>query len=243
MKTSSSLAVLTCVAAIAGAVYLAYDATGAGSTGAPTSERITSLGELIAPQESVILREMDPAELDTFYGSVIGHPAFAEAEEFFQQKGLPPWDPASHEAVVATVDGTTVQIWSQETHPANGTYGVFVFAKDEEGSHQIWRMVTNIGQKSIEGGDPTISDIPVYVWSNGMPVYYVSIWHWIGGYWYPYHYWWHNSHNHPNWYYSYYNHWWWRHYWYGYAWAPWYDWCYAWFYWRYFNYWSTYFPY
>lgn len=243
MKIPRFLVITTVAIACLAGLYVTYEVTSASETDS-MPERLGSLGELIDPQESVSMRDMEASELDNFLASVEGHPAFFEAVTFFmEEKNFPGWDLESQQGQIAVVDDQTVSIWSSETNPVNGTYGVFIFARDEDGNHQIWRMVTNIGQKSIEGGDPPVCDLPVYVWSNGMPVYFVSVWHWIGGRWFPYNYWWHDSHNHPNWYYSYYNHWWWRHYWYGYEWAPWYNWYYAWFYWRYFNYWSTYFPY
>jgi hypothetical protein len=188
------------------------------------------------------MQEMDPVMLDAFMDTAMQHPAWLEAQDMFAQKGLlPDWGTA--QGFVATVDGVPVQIFTIETTAQDGTYGVYVFAKDDKGTEQVWKMLTNIGTKSVVGADPLISDLPVYVWSNGMPVYYVYVWHYFNFRWYPYYYLWHDSHNHPNWYYSYYNYWWWWHRWYDYPWAPWFNWFYAWWYWRYFYYWSTWFPY
>jgi hypothetical protein len=241
MRHTRLLAALLCLALGAAAVYVSYDSVRSADPGG-TAPRVETLGELLDPQNDVSIREMEPALQDLYVGDVMQHPAFLDTEAFFLAKDLV-WDWGSTEALEVHIDGSMITVFSVETFPCNGTYGVYVFARDEQGGHLIWRMVTNIGQKSVEGGDPTISDIPVYVWSNGMPVYYVYVWQWFGGIWHPYHYWWHNSHNHPNWYYSYYNYWWWRYCWYDYYWAPWYNWFYTWYYWRFFYYWSTWFPY
>jgi len=95
--------------------------------------------------------------------------------------------------------------------------------------------------------DPHLADLPdpvIYV--NGMPYFYITTLHWIGGpidgriiYW---NYWWFDSGHHPNWYYAHY-YWYWHYYgWYGYAWPYWYWWGYGWYYWHYWYYWSTWFP-
>lgn len=249
MRFSKSLAVLACMMFGAAGLYMAYDSTSAGSMEAGAlPPRIGGLGDLLNPSEDVGIREMPPQDQETWIGEVMSHPAYLEAQMALEYKGFQ-LDCTTRETLIAMVDGTPVRIFTIETVAVNGTYGVIAFASDDLGNMEAWYMITNIGQKSIMGTDPTISTIPVYTWSNGMPVYFVSIWQWWGyTRWVPYHYWWHNSHNHPNWYYSYYNYWWWYHQWYDYpsgilCWYGWTNWYYCWFYWRYFYYWSTHFPY
>ncbi len=246
MRFSRSLAVLACIVIGAAALYFSYEASSAGSVAAnDMNHRLPDLGSLLNPTDKVSIREFpDPVLYNDFVGSVHQHPAFLDAQDLFLSKGME-WDYASEEAFQAhmDMDGVVVDVYTIETFPYEGSYGVFTLARDNQGYHHISKMLTNIGRKAVIGDDPIVSEIPVYVYANGMPVYYVYVWHWIGGWWYPYYYWWHDSHNHPNWYYSYYNYWWWRYYWYDYYWVPWFNWYYCWWYWRYFYYWSTWFPY
>jgi hypothetical protein len=71
------------------------------------------------------------------------------------------------------------------------------------------------------------------------PSFFIRAYYWVDGRIFWWHYWWYDSHNHPNWYYS----WWYWHWWYywdhDYPWYPWYTWYYSWFYWDYWWYWST----
>jgi len=94
--------------------------------------------------------------------------------------------------------------------------------------------------------DPNLAEVPdPPIVFNGMPYFYITTLRWIGGpvpilYW---HYWWFDSHNHPNWYYSHYF-WYWRYYgWYLVDWPYWYWWVHGWYYWQYWYFWSTYFLY
>jgi hypothetical protein len=91
--------------------------------------------------------------------------------------------------------------------------------------------------------DPNLAEVPdPPIVVNGMPYFYITTLRWIGGqiiYW---HYWWYDSHHHPNWYYAHYF-WYWQYYgWYMVDWPYWYWWVHGWYYWRYWYYWSTYFP-
>ena len=71
------------------------------------------------------------------------------------------------------------------------------------------------------------------------PSFFIHAVYWIDGQLIWWHYWWYDSHNHPNWYYSWW-YWHWEYYWgHDYAWYPWYTWFYSWFYWHYWWYWST----
>jgi len=255
MRFSKSLAVLACIVTCMAGLYITYETTSAGSVETMTMPpRIGGLGELLNPTNDVGINHMTGPNGDALSGEVWQSLPYAEVSAAMEAKGLT-WDESTVETLIVMFDGTPLYIFTVETAPVNCTYGVFLYARDDLGNTEIWYMVTNIGQKSIMGTDPTISTIPVYTWANGMPVYFVSVYHWVGtdiympGRWVPYNYWWHNSHSHPNWYYSYYNHWWWYHYWYDYPyfgyyrWYPWSNWYYCWFYWRYFNYWSTHFIY
>ena len=255
MRLSKSLAVFACIIACVAGLYITYETTRAESVETMTMPaRLKGLGDLLNPPNDVGINQLNPQNMENLRGEVQQSSPFADAAAALEAKGLL-WDYSTEEAFIVIIDAAPLHIYCLETIPVNCTYGVFLYARDELGNTEIWYMITNIGQKSIMGTDPTISTIPVYTWANGMPVYFVSVYHWFGqniyspGWWVPYHYWWHNSHNHPNWYYSYYNHWWWYHYWYDYPywgfyrWYPWSNWYYCWFYWRYFNYWSTHFLY
>ncbi len=89
-----------------------------------------------------------------------------------------------------------------------------------------------------------VPDPPIIV--NDMPYFYITTLRWIEDRIIRWHYWWYDSHHHPNWYYSHY-YWYWKYYmWYlGPIVDPpvWYWWAYGWYYWRYWYYWSTWFPY
>jgi hypothetical protein len=95
--------------------------------------------------------------------------------------------------------------------------------------------------------DPNLADVPdPVIWVNGMQYFYITTLRWYPtpyAHIVPWHYWWYNSHHHPNWYYAHYF-WYWRYWgWYIHdAWPFWYNWAYGWYYWRYWYYWSTYFP-
>ena len=94
---------------------------------------------------------------------------------------------------------------------------------------------TNLDPRLAEG-----LDAPILV--NGMPYFYISTLQVIHGrivYW---HYWWFDSHHHPNWYYAYYRTYWTHFYQIGIPWPGWHQWAYGWTYWRFWYYWSTYFP-
>ena len=98
--------------------------------------------------------------------------------------------------------------------------------------------------------DPHLAEVPdPPIIFNNMPYFYITTLRWVGPcdvgritYW---HYWWFNSHHHPNWYYSHYF-WYWQHWsWYwsvDWPWPYWYHWVYGWYYWNYWYYWSTWFP-
>jgi hypothetical protein len=128
--------------------------------------------------------------------------------------------------------------WHQEIvesgSPADSTaYLVAMVADDGTSFFQAHK--TNLDPKLAELPDPAII-------VNGMPYFYITTLHIVDGrliYW---HYWWYDSHHHPNWYYAYYLHYW-DYYLYGlYDWPWWYHWTYGWYYWRFWNYWSAWFP-
>ena len=74
------------------------------------------------------------------------------------------------------------------------------------------------------------------------PAFFIRAVCWVDGRLIWWHYWWYDSHNHPNWYYSWW-YWHWGYYWeHDYLWYPWYTWFYSWFYWHYWWYWSTWWP-
>jgi hypothetical protein len=94
---------------------------------------------------------------------------------------------------------------------------------------------TNLDPKLAEVPDPPI----IY---NDMPYFYITTLQIVKGRIVFWHYWWFDSHHHPNWYYSAFFHYW------GYyahvdwPWPWWHHWGYGWYYWRFWYFWSTYFP-
>lgn len=246
MRLSRSLAILTCIMFGAAGLYMAYETTTAQNGDLMYRE---NLGDLLSDHVDTEIVQMDLVGQSELLGEVTVHYSWACPTSGFLwksgQMGLEP-DMSTAEYITATGPGWTVDIFSVSTSSNSGQWGCYTYVRDraDSGNPLVSMMYTNVGMPGVTGGDPTISDIPVYVWSNGMPVYYVTVWRWFGpGWWVPYHYWWYNSHNHPNWYYSCYNYWWWYYRWYGHPWYKWYNWYYTWWYWRYFYYWSTYFPY
>jgi hypothetical protein len=226
-------------------LYIGYMSLGVGSAQV-TDGMASSLSGLLASGQGASMQNMDHAQQDLFMADVTSHPAYLGAVDLFLPKGLE-WNWLTLDMFRTTVDSTVVDVFALETYAVDGTWGVFVFARDSQGNIESWKMLTNLGMGGVEGTDPLISTIPVYVWSNGMAVHYISLWHWsyVGGYWIwqPWRYWWYGGSGHPNWYYSNYYWWWWHYYWWGYQWYGWYNWFYCWFYWRYFYYWSTWFVY
>jgi hypothetical protein len=95
--------------------------------------------------------------------------------------------------------------------------------------------------------DPMLAEVPdPPIEVNGMPYFYVTTLHWIGpsdlGLIVPWHYWWYDSHHHPNWYYACYQQYWGYYASAGVPWPWWHHWVYGWYYWRFWYYWSTWFP-
>jgi hypothetical protein len=92
--------------------------------------------------------------------------------------------------------------------------------------------------------DPGLAEVPdPALIVNGVPYFYITTLQVVSDRLVHWHYWWYDSHHHPDWYYSLY-----RHYWdytdlRGYSWPGWYHWVYGWYYWRFWYYWSTWFPY
>jgi hypothetical protein len=126
-----------------------------------------------------------------------------------------------------------------ETTPEQGpstaarTYLVGMVADDGTGFFQVHK--TNL--------DPALAAVPgTPLVVNNMPYFYITTLHVVAGrivYW---HYWWYDSHHHPNWYYAYYLHYWDYYFYHGYDWTWWYHWAYGWYYWRFWYYWSSWFP-
>jgi hypothetical protein len=238
------IGILLCIAGF----YTAYETTRA-QTGPTSVERRESLGELLSSHIDTEIVHMDLTGQSDLLGRIAVHPSWdCPTSGFLYKIDLMGQEINNYTSYACTASGPdwTVDIYSVCTYATDGQWGCYTYVEDraDPGSPFVTMMFTNLGMPGVIGSDPTISDIPVYVWSNGMPVYYVTIWRWMGpGWWVPWHYWWYDSHNHPNWYYSYYNWWWWYYRWWGYTWRPWYNWYYTWWYWRYFYYWSTWFPY
>ena len=94
---------------------------------------------------------------------------------------------------------------------------------------------TNLDPRLAEVPDP-----PIIV--NGMPYFYITTLQIVYGRIVVWHYWWFDSHHHPNWYYSCFRHYWDYYAFVDHAWPWWQHWAYGWYYWRFWYFWSTYFP-
>jgi hypothetical protein len=167
-------------------------------------------------------------------------PQWTGAIEFLLTKGFH-FDPTYMYVYQVNMGGYVLSILRSYSVPsANGTIAEIIMVRDDDGRDSIWIMVTNL-PTAISWGS-TAAEIPVFTFSNGMPVFFVTFYHLVGDVWIPYHYWWHSAQNHPNWYYSVYKYWWHYYDWYLIDWPFWYDGFFAWYYNIRFYYWSTYFP-
>ena len=215
------------------------------------SSQHQSLSSLLAASEGANVRKLEGTELQEAITQLQALPEWASAESFLSAKGFV--DPSNFDAFEALVAGYVINILRARTEvSANMGKGMaeIILTMDNTGMISAWILVTNLPPETDSFFDVFFEidvqqearSIPVTVWSNGMPVFYVTFYHLIGGVWVPYHYLWNDAENHPNWYYSYYYWWWWYYDWYGIEWVPWYDWFFGWYYHQRFYYWSTWFP-
>ena len=216
--------------------------------------RHQALGSLLAVGEETQVRRLEGTEGSQVMSQIQALPEWASALDFLSAKEIL-IDPASAEVYEAMVSGYVLSILragSQYSPHMSTGMGEIIIVMDDAGMIFAWILVTNLPPLKADSFfdvfyevdlPPTESaSVPVTTWSNGLPVFYVSFYHFIGGMWVPYHYWWNEAENHPNWYYSYYNWWWWYYQWHGYYWIPWFDWFFSWYYRERFYYWSTWFP-
>ncbi len=231
------LTVGTILAATLVSLYAIYS-----SMESDTSSRHEGLESLLQSGEQAVVRELEGTEREAVIGKMRGMPEWASGESFLRTKGFE-IDPSHLQAYQAIVSGYVVNITRSRTKvSANMSIGELVLAADGSGKTSAWILVSNLPPETVSGMEPEAKSVPVTTWANGMPVFYVSLYHLVLGRWIPYHYWWHDSHDHPNWYYGCYDYWWWYYRWYGIEWIPWYDWFFSWYYNKRFYYWSTWFP-
>lgn len=231
------LTIVTLLAIVMSSLYLIYSSI--QNEASPRHER---LGSLLEIGEGVNVVELDgPGRLhviDFFQNTS----EWSMAESFLFDKGFE-MDGSFLFAYQANFGEYIISILRAKTEvSSNMSVGEILLATEDSGNISAWIMVTNLPPDTLSGMDPEANSIPVMTYANGMPVFYVSFYHLIQDTWVPYHYWWHNSHDHPNWYYSHYDYWWWYYEWYGIEWVPWYDWFFGWYYHQRFFYWSTWFP-
>jgi hypothetical protein len=236
MRRKGILSIGVIMAVLLSSLYAIYSSVGAGG-------RHEGLGSLLASaQDAKGGESLDPLASEMIIEVLTNTNEWGLAEAFLKDKGFV-IDPTGLRAYQYKLDSEVLSVLRGSSGvSANGSTAEIVLVMDSSDRISSWIMVSNLPQETVQGGQSTTSTIPVLAWSNGMPVFYVYFYHLIGGVWVPYHYWWHDSHNHPNWYYSLYNYWWWYYDWYGHEWWPWYDWFFAWYYNVRFCYWSTYFP-
>jgi len=165
---------------------------------------------------------------------------WGEAVSFLSSKGFQ-LDAANIHAYQIKIGGYVLSVLRQYTSPSeNMSIAEVVLVRDDDGRNSAWILVTNLPLSSL--GEYGAGEIPVFTFSNGMPVFFVTFYHLVEGEWIPYNYWWHSAHNHPNWYYSVYRFWWQYYDWHYIDWPFWYDGFLGWYYDLRFCYWSTYFP-
>jgi hypothetical protein len=208
-----------------------------------------SLEDLINfDDQTVVLEDLEGAERDQEIQAIVGTDDYKNISHALGQKG---YNFDVEQATVSVVSstafggfsGTVMSVWSSNIGP-NGTRAFIAAAIINTTTLCVGGITNLLPPDQIPGIDP-------YIIVNAMPYLYISLYWWV---WAPiakvhiWHYWWYDSHSHPNWYWGVY--WWWRtdvdYYWitpgYG-AWLPWWWWFWHWFYWRHWYWWSTYFPY
>ena len=196
--------------------------------------------------ESVELFDVEE-EIETELGKfMVGAEGFSNISDFLQGKGYH-FENASAKISIVTSGGLYVgsflSWWSDIS--ANGTRALIVAALWFDGTNMTMGAITNLlPPELVPGLDP-------YIIVNAMPYVYISWYWWV---WAPvakvhtWHYWWYDSHSHPNWFWGVY--WWWRtdveYYWlapYTKTYLTWWWLFWHWIYWRHWYWWSTEFPY
>ncbi len=234
-KRKASLLAGIAIAISLASLYAIYSALEGDS-------RHEGLGSLLEAGEDAEVAQLEGAGAQMVSDYLHATAEYKMAVDFLTAKGMD-LDQSQEIAYQANVGGENLSILRALTAvSANGTMAEVILILDQENAVSAWIMSTNLPPETSVGADPKANYIPVYVWSNGMPVFYVYFHHLIGGRWVPYHYLWHDSHDHPNWYYSHYNYWWWYYGWYDIDWPHWHDWFFSWYYNTRLCYWSTWFP-
>jgi hypothetical protein len=209
-----------------------------------------SLQEIVEYPETATLDDLDESEKPPILDQIeSGTEGFFDMLVLLQGKGYH-FDNASAKVSWVSVGqagsvfaGWLLSWWS-DMGP-NGTRALIVVAFDPSpsGSNIVMGAITNLlPPEQVPGVDP-------YIIVNAMPYVYITWYWWV---WTPvarlhtWHYWWYDSHSHPNWFWGVY--WWWRtdveYYWLkGGPYVSWWWFFWHWTYWRHWHWWSTYFPY
>ena len=234
-KNKGLLTVGILVVLVTSSLYAIYS-----SLGSEAGPRHEGLGSLLKAGEGAHVAELTGEGVQHVIDALQNTTEWEEALAFLYAKGFQ-IDPSYLNAYQINMGGYVLSVIRGYTWPSpNGTMAEAIVVLDDDGRISAWIMLTNLPTTGIM--DTQANEIPVMVFSNGMPVFFVTFYHYIGDTWMPYHYWWHSAHNHPNWYYSVYRYWWQYYRWWGIDWPFWYDGFFGWYYNLRFYYWSTWFP-
>jgi hypothetical protein len=136
------------------------------------------------------------------------HDGFKNVSDALGQKGfLFDTEQADVSSVASTAfggfSGTVMSMWSTNMSP-NGTRA-FISAAIINGMSLVVGGVTNLLPPEM------VPEVDPYIIVNAMPYMFIRLYWWV---WTPvarlhtWHYWWYDSHSHPNWFWGVY--WWWR---------------------------------
>lgn len=204
-----------------------------------------SLRDLVEYPDPLDLTDIEEAETGPILGEIMdGVEGFSNISDFLQGKGYHFENASAQISWAGGVSPGWLLSWWSDIGP-NGTRALIVAASMLDGTNMTMGAITNLLPPELAPGvDP-------YIIVNAMPYVYVSWYWWV---WAPvakihsWHYWWYDSHSHPNWFWGVY--WWWRtdvdYYWLaplGRVYSPWWWMFWHWTYWRHWYWWSTYFPY
>lgn len=204
-------------------------------------EPIPDMSTLLNYPYPVMIEDLQEPERSAVLNTLVARPETVALTAEMEQKGFI-FDPATAEVMrimIYASDGTPTEVLAMTMSTiANELTGAItaMVPNPDDGTGFFQAHHTNLDPNLASVPDP-----PIVV--NGMPYFYITSLRWINGRIMVWHYWWFDSHHHPNWYYSHY-YWYWQYgWWYGWYWPYWYWWVHGWYYWHYWYYWSTYFPY
>jgi hypothetical protein len=202
-----------------------------------------SLQDIVEYPDPMGLIDLEGAERDAELGPImVGVEGFSDISDVLQGKGYV-FDNASAKIsfVLGVVPGRFLSWWS-DMGP-NGTRALIIAALMDDGTDMVVGAITNLLPPEL------VPEVDPYIIVNAMPYLFIRWYWWV---WAPvarihtWHYWWYDSHSHPNWFWGVY--WWWRtdveYYWLrGAPYVAWWWMYWHWTYWRHWYWWSTYFPY